>query len=129
MSDDPLTRLRAICLALPEVSERESHGAPSWFVRGRKTLAQFWDDHHGDGIVGMWCPAPPGVQEDLVDTEPERFYRPPYVGPHGWLGMRLDVDPDWNEVAAIVADAYRHVAPRRLAAQLGSEPARKWTPR
>jgi len=115
-----LERVRAICLALPEVTERLSHGSPSFFVRGKKTVASFVDDHHGDGIVGIWCPAAPGVQAELVEAEPERFYRPPYVGPAGWLGVRLDRDVDWDEVAAIVADAYRKVAPVTLVRRLDS---------
>ena len=66
----------------------------------------------------MWCPAPPGVQEQLVDDEPERFFRPAYVGHRGWIGVHLDVDPDWGEVDAIIRDAYRLVAPKTLARQL-----------
>jgi hypothetical protein len=113
-----LREVRSICLALPEVSERLSHGAPSWFVRGKRTLAMFLDDHHGDGILGLWCPAFPGVQEELVETEPDRFYRPPYVGPSGWIGVRLDRAVDWAEVAAILTDSYRKVAPKTLVKQL-----------
>jgi hypothetical protein len=114
----PLDKLRAICMALPEVTERLSHGSPAWFVRGKKTIAMYVDDHHGDGILGFWCAAPPGAQEDLVREEPERFFRPPYVGHRGWLGVRLDRSPDWDEVAAIVEDAFRQVAPKTLAKQL-----------
>lgn len=110
-----LRRVRAICTSFPEVSERLSHGSPSFFVRGKKTLCMFQDDHHGDGILGIWCPAFPGVQEEMVAAEPERFYRPPYVGPSGWLGVRLDRDVDWDEVGAILADSYRKVAPKSLA--------------
>jgi hypothetical protein len=113
-----LVRLRAICLALPEVSERQSHGSPAWFIREKKTLAMYLDDHHGDGRLAIWCPAPPGVQEAMVHEEPERFFRPPYVGPSGWLGVRLDRDPDWDEITGILEDAYRKVAPRRLSALL-----------
>ncbi|SFQ13133.1 MmcQ/YjbR family DNA-binding protein [Amycolatopsis rubida] len=113
----PLDNLRALCLALPEATERLSHGEPAWFVRGRKTFVMFADQHHDDRIA-FWCPAPPGVQEELVRTEPERFFRPPYVGPSGWLGVRLDVDVDWTEVDQIVREAYRHVAPKKLAALL-----------
>jgi hypothetical protein len=124
-----LERVRAICTSFPEVSERLSHGSPSFFIRGRKTLAMFVDDHHGDGIIGVWCPAFPGVQEELVDQEPDRFYRPPYVGPSGWLGVRLDRDVDWDEVRAILADSYRKVGPKglvaQLEAQLGAEPDRE----
>ena len=113
-----LARVRQICLGFPEVSERLSHGAPSFFIRGKKTLAMFVDDHHGDGILGLWCPAFPGVQQELVDAEPDRFYRPPYVGPSGWLGIRLDRSVDWDEVTAILTDSYRKVAPKTLARQL-----------
>lgn len=113
-----LRRVREICLALPEVTERLSHGAPTFFVRDKKTFVMFLDDHHGDGRLAVWCAAPPGVQEQLVEQEPHRFFRPPYVGHRGWLGVELDVEPDWDEVAAICADAYRQVAPKRLAAAL-----------
>jgi hypothetical protein len=113
-----LVRLREVCLALPEVTERLSHGSPAWFIRGKKTLAMYLDDHHGDGRLALWCPAPPGVQDAMVTEEPERFFRPPYVGPSGWLGVRLDREPDWDEIAGIVEDAYRKVAPKRLAALL-----------
>jgi hypothetical protein len=113
-----LAGVRRICLALPEVTERLSHGSPAWFVRGKKTLAMFVDDHHGDGILGIWCAAPEGVQGELVAQEPDRFFRPPYVGHRGWIGVRLDVDVDWDEVAGILADAFRCVAPKRLAATL-----------
>ncbi|MEZ5182540.1 MAG: MmcQ/YjbR family DNA-binding protein [Acidimicrobiales bacterium] len=110
--------VRAACLALPEVTERLSHGAPTWFVRAKKTFVTFHDDHHGDGIVGIWCAAAPGVQAELIEAEPERFYRPAYVGHRGWIGVRLDVSPDWREVREIVADAYRAVAPKGLVALL-----------
>src|SRR4029453_11940369 len=89
-----LVRLREVCLALPEVTERLSHGSPAWFIRGKKTLAMSLDDHHGDGRLALWCPAPPGVQDAMVTEEPERFFRPPYVGPSGGLGVRLDREPE-----------------------------------
>lgn len=117
---EALEQVRAICMALPEMVERPSHGMPAFFVRGKKTVTMFLDDHHGDGRLAIWCPAPPGVQEDMVRLEPERFFRPPYVGPSGWLGVRLDVDVDWAEVDGIVRDAYRKVAPKRLVVQLDS---------
>lgn len=107
-----LRRVREICLALPEVSERLSHGSPAWFVRQRKTVAMFLDDHHGDGRLALWCPAAPGMHEAMVAEEPERFFRPPYVGPSGWLGVHLDVDPDWDELTGIVEDAYRQGGPQ-----------------
>lgn len=110
--------VRRICLGLPEVSERLSHGSPSFFVRGKKTLTMFLDDHHGDGILGIWCPAFPGVQEELIESEPDRFYRPPYVGPSGWIGVRLDRAVDWDEITEIIAESYRKVAPKTLVKQL-----------
>jgi hypothetical protein len=117
MTADPLDSLRRLCLALPETTERLSHGEPTWFIRGKKTFVTYADHHHDDKL-GFWCPAPPGVQEELVAAEPERFFRPPYVGHRGWLGVRLDVDVDWDEVEQIVIDAYRMVAPKVLIAQL-----------
>lgn len=117
-----LAEVRRICLELPEVTERLSHGAPTFFVRAKKTFVMFLDDHHGDGHLALWCAAPSGVQEQLVEQEPERFFRPPYVGHRGWIGVELAVDPDWDEVAEICADAYRQVAPKTLVAQLDSDP-------
>jgi hypothetical protein len=116
--DEALAHVRAACLALPEVTERLSHGSPTWFIRGKTTFVMFVDDHHGDGILGIWCAAPVGAQAELLASEPERFFRPPYVGHRGWIGVRLDVDPDWDELAGICADAYRTVAPKRLIAVL-----------
>lgn len=113
MSDDPVTRLRALCLALPEVTERLSHGEPTWFIRGKVSFVTTADHHHDDRLA-FWCAAEDGIQEDLVTAEPDRFFRPPYVGHRGWLGVWLDVPVDWNEIASLVAGAYRCVAPRRL---------------
>jgi hypothetical protein len=117
MTADPLEALRRLCLALPETTERLSHGEPTWFVRGRKVFVTYADHHHDD-VLAFWCAAGPGVQEALVASGPERFFVPPYVGGRGWLGVRLDVPVDWDEVAELVADAYRQVAPKRLAAEL-----------
>lgn len=113
-----LTRLRKICLALPESSERLSHGEPTFFVgakagKGGKVFASFVNDHHGDGIIGFTFPAEPGAQAMLIEADPRRFYRPPYVGPSGWVGLRLDVAPDWEEIAEIVFESWRLVAPKR----------------
>jgi len=116
-----LKQIRKLCLALPEATERLSHGSPTWFVRDKKTFVTFVDDHHGDGITGIWCAAPPGVQEQLVDEEPDRFFRPPYVGGRGWLGVRLERDVDWREMEGIVTDAYRCVAPKKLLAELDAD--------
>jgi hypothetical protein len=109
-----LERLRAICLALPETSERPSHGAPSFFVREKRCFAMLLDDHHGDGVFGIWCAAPPGNQELLVQADPSRFFRPPYVGHRGWLGVRLNDGVDWDELAGILEDAFATVAPKSL---------------
>ncbi len=117
---DPLESLRKLCLALPETTERLSHGEPTWFVRSKKTFVMYADHHHDDRL-GFWCAAPPGVQEALVGESPDRFFRPPYVGHRGWLGVYLDVPVDWAEIAEIVEDAYRVIAPRRLVAELGGE--------
>jgi hypothetical protein len=117
--DDALARLRAICARFPEVTERPSHSAPTWFVRGRSSFVSYWGSgHHQNDFPHLWCAAPPGVQAELVSAEPERFFRPPYVGPRGWIGVRLDVDLDWDEIAGICADAYRAVAPKGLVAAL-----------
>ena len=114
-----LDRLRAICLAFPEVTERPSHGAPTWFVRGRSTFVTLWEHgHHDNGFAHLWCAAPPGAQQELIAAEPETIFRPPYVGHRGWLGVRLDGDVDWTEVAELCADAYRVVAPKSLVARL-----------
>lgn len=118
MGHDALTHVRRLCAALPEVSERPSHGAPTFFVAGKKTLAMFHDDHHDDGRLALWVPAPPGVQEQLIESEPERFFRPPYVGHRGWIGVRLDVEVDWDEIGQILREAYLLVAPKRLSAGL-----------
>jgi hypothetical protein len=117
-----LQRVRAICLALPEVSERLSHGAPTFFVRGKKAFLMVLTDHHGDGRFAIWCAAPTGMQSMLVDADPERFFVPPYVGHRGWLGVRLDRGLQWDELEGIAEDAYAEVAPRKLvkAAQLGN---------
>lgn len=118
-SDAAHERLRTICFALPEVSERISHGSPSFFVRDKKVVCSFHPKGiHGEHGMSIWAPAPQGVQEQLVEDEPERFYRPPYVGGRGWIGVRLDRDVDWAEIEGIVRDAYRLVAPKTLAKQL-----------
>ena len=89
--------------------ERLSHGEPNWFVRDKKVFVMFANHHHDDRVA-FWCAAPAGAQEDMVDSDPVRFFRPPYVGHRGWLGVRLDVDVDWDEVGAIVGEAYAMVA-------------------
>jgi hypothetical protein len=112
--EQTLAAIRELCLALPETSERLSHGAPTFFVRGKRAFLMVLTDHHGDGRFAIWCAAPDGVQSMLVDADPERFFVPPYVGHRGWLGFRLDGGLDRDELAGIVEDAYAEVAPARL---------------
>ena len=109
-----LERIRRTCLALPEVSERLSHGAPTFFVRGKRAFVMVLTDHHGDGRFAIWCAAPDGLQRMLVEADPERFFVPPYVGHRGWLGVRLDRSLDWDELTGIVEDAFAEIAPRAL---------------
>jgi hypothetical protein len=109
-----LERLRTICLAFPETSERLSHGAPTFFVRGKRPFLMVLTDHHGDGRFAIWCAAPAGMQATLVEADPDRFFVPPYVGHRGWLGFRLDRALEWDELAGIAEDAYAEVAPAKL---------------
>jgi len=112
--DRILERIRGLCLALPETSERLSHGSPTFFVREKRSFLTVLTDFHGDGRFAFWCAAPDGLQRTLVDAEPERFFVPPYVGHRGWLGVRLDRGLHWDELAGIVEDAYAEVAPKKL---------------
>ena len=116
-----LAQLREICLALPETSERPSHGAPTFFIREKRSFLMVLTNHHGDGRFAIWCAAPEGMQRMLVDADAERFFVPPYVGHRGWLGLRLDRGVHWDELTGIVEDAYAEVAPAKLveAARLG----------
>jgi predicted DNA-binding protein (MmcQ/YjbR family) len=117
--DSPLVeRLRKLCLALPEANERVSHGEPTWFAGKGKVFAMLDNHHHGAGHLGVWLPQPRGVQERLISADNARFYRPPYVGPKGWLGVVLDTKPDWKRVAELVRDAYSFVATAKLRALL-----------
>lgn len=108
-------RLRPICLALPEATEKQAWGDVTFRIRD-KIFAMI---KSGDGRVSVWAKAPPGSQQVLVGSDPATFFVPPYVGSKGWVGMRLDRDPDWTEVANVVARSYRLVAPRRIGVQLG----------
>jgi hypothetical protein len=109
-------RVRAICLALPGVTEKLSHGSPAFFVK--KQFVMLWPDgHHDHGFSHLWCAAPDGAQAALVAAS-SRYFVPPYVGTRGWLGVRLDGRVDWAEVEEICEDAYRSVAPRKLLAEL-----------
>ena len=110
MQENVLDQLRAICLALPESSEQGGVGDPSFKVRDKIFAMQ----HGVDGRPSMWCKAPLGAQDVLVNAQPERFFVPPYVGHHGWVGVWLDIEIDWDEVADLVQESYRMTAPKRL---------------
>ncbi len=108
---DVEARVREICLGLPEVTEKSTHGAPGFFVR--KQFAMLWPHgHHDRAFAHLWCAAEPGAQEALVATS-DRYFRPPYVGHRGWVGVRLDGDVEWDEVGELLEDAYRLIAPAR----------------
>lgn len=117
MPPRPLTRLRKLCLALPEAHEVEAWGEPTFRVRN-KMFATYAspDSHHGGGRPSVWCKAAPANQAAMVGHAPDRFFVPPYVGPSGWVGVYLDGDVDWAELAGLLRDAWRRTAPKRLAA-------------
>lgn len=118
--DDVESKVRSVCLALPGTEEGISHGAPAFFV-GRQFVMLWPNGHHEHGFPHLWAAAPPGAQEELVSSEPARFFRPPYVGGRGWIGVRLDEDVDWQEVGEICEEAYRTIAPRRLISELDDD--------
>jgi hypothetical protein len=114
-----LTRLRKLCLALPEAHEVKAWGEPTFRVR-KKLFAMYAapGNHHGGGRAAVWIKAGPGNQALMVKASPDRFFVPPYVGPSGWVGVWLDGRPDWSELATLLRDGYRLVAPKRLVTQL-----------
>ncbi len=112
-ADPVIGRVRELCLALPDVFEKEAWGECTFRVTGGSMFAMTDNDHHGSGHVAVWVKAPPGVQEMLVTAAPQRFFVPPYVGPKGWVGMRLDHDVDWDELADVLKDGHAMSAPTR----------------
>ena len=112
MKKDHLARVRRCCLALPEVTEKLSHGEPTFFVK-KKVFVMFADNHHNDGRIAIWCAAPAGVQEMLIEAEPEKFFKPPYVGVKGWVGIKLDQVGD-DELNSHIRQAWRMIAPVKL---------------
>ena len=117
-----LTRLREICLAMPEATEKPfgGHTDPTWRVRDKIFVMFNNTEHDGSNCTSLWCKAPSGAQEVLVGSDPERFFVPPYVGHNGWVGVRLDRAIDWDLVTELVTDSYRMTAPKRLVAILKS---------
>jgi hypothetical protein len=105
----PLERVRRMCLALPETSERASHGTPTFFIRDKRSFVTYVDDHHGDGRLALWCAASSDVQRMLATSRPEQFFIPPYVAHLGWIGVRLDRDLSWPEIESVISDAYQIV--------------------
>jgi hypothetical protein len=110
--EEHLRRVRQICVAMPACTEKLSHGEPTFFVR-KKVFAMFANNHHDDGHVAVWIPAPPGLQEMLIQNSPKTFFKPPYVGVRGWVGIELDCISD-EDLAAHVRVAWLLIAPKTL---------------
>ena len=110
MNDPVLERLRQVCLTLPETVETGGVGSPSFKVRSKIFAMR----HSMDGRASLWYKAPPGAQEGLVHAHPERFFVPPYVGHHGWVGAWLDITLDWDELAEMIRESYLMTAPKHL---------------
>lgn len=104
-NEEHIGRIRRLCLAMPQTSEKLSHGEPTFFA-GKRVFAMFSNNHHNDGHVAVWIPAEPGAQAALIRTDPKRYYRPPYVGPGGWVGIELDQIGD-DELAGHLSDAWK----------------------
>lgn len=119
MPQGPLVRLRKLCLALPEAHEVIAWGEPTFRVRN-KMFATYASagNHHGAGRPAVWLKAAPGNQALMVEAEPKRFFRPPYVGPSGWIGVWLDGRVRWGQLEELLLDGYRLVAPKRLLTRL-----------
>lgn|SRR5215813_6359938 len=113
-------RLREVCLKLPEVFEKEAWGECTFRVNGGSMFAMTDCNHHNSGHIGVWVKAPPMVQEILVGSDAKRFFVPPYMGPKGWVGVRLDAKVNWETVGAILKDGYLMSAPKRLSGRATS---------
>jgi len=122
-----IERVRRICLALPEATEKLAWGEPTF--RAGKIFAMIDTHHHGAGHVAVVVPAELGAQETLVAADPDRFFVPPYVGVHGWIGARIDRAPDWKAIEGLIKDAYRMIAPPRLLALLDGSAQKRPSPR
>jgi predicted DNA-binding protein (MmcQ/YjbR family) len=111
-----LEHVREICLALPGTTEKISHGEPAYFLKSGQYL-YFLDNHHGDGRLAVWLAAPPGMQESLIESDPQHFFRPPYVGVRGWVGINLNTGLEWSAIAALIAEGHRFIEAKRKKAR------------
>jgi hypothetical protein len=109
---DWLAKVDAHCRALPNVTQRPSHGAPTYFA-GKRTFAYFVENHHGDGKLAVICAAPAGFQAMILEASPEAYYRPAYVGHLGWIGVRLDRDLAWEEVMTVLDQAHQTASAKK----------------
>jgi hypothetical protein len=109
--EEHLRRVRRICAALPGTTEKLSHGEPTFFV-AKKVYAMFANNHHDDGHIAIWIPAPPGLQAALIKTEPKKFFMPPYVGVRGWVGIELEEVGD-DELGLHISEAWQLIAPKK----------------
>lgn len=109
-----LARIWKFCLSFPETSERLSHGAPAFFIRGQRSFVTYMDNHRGDGRLALWCASTREMQRMLVEDSPKHYFIPPYVGHRGWIGVHLDRDLGWDKIAGVIEDAYLATAPKGL---------------
>ena len=116
-AETALAKVRKLCLSLPDATERASHGGPTFFIGAKKAFVMFLDNHHGDGRLAPWCAAPPDAQAMLVESDPDVYFVPPYVGRSGWIGVRLDRGAPWPVIAGAIERAYeaRRAAKRAVA--------------
>ena len=126
MPQSPIAQLRKICLALPEAHEVEAWGEPTFRVKN-KLFAMYADStsHHGGGRPGVWIKSTHVNQDLLVHEDPDRYFKPPYVGPSGWIGVYLDKRPPWSIVSDLLRDGYLLIAPKKISAALDPQPRRK----
>jgi predicted DNA-binding protein (MmcQ/YjbR family) len=115
-----LKRVRELCLSFPETSEKEAWGGPTFRVKD-KMFVMYMDNHHGDGRVALWCNADADERDALVAGDSNRFFVPPYMGPRGWLGMRLDKRLGWKQIGVLVEESWRRTASPKVLAILDGD--------